>query len=357
MTAAPTDQGREQGATQGKPGPRHGDIGRSASRRPEQGRQAGPRRDQRTGVDADQQSREAQRRVGRGRLEGEIGRQVVDQIGAESPQPAHPQQCRPGLAMPRRDRQHTAEALIVGELDDQEQHADTQHELPGQQPPGQQVMLADGAAHHQDRRGHRGGQQHVDPQQEGRSEGAAHEHRHDQQPAMRNRLGRRPAIAATQGPAEDQGQDGHRDQDADRGRRPHHRSEPYVMVAREYAGREQIGEVGHRQEQRRRVGQPDRGVREQRSIQVQLAGQRQHDRSQQHRGGVQRQHSRRDHGDEDDQQPEPEDGTTRQPRRGPGHGGEHAEPVGEFRHHGDADQETQDRADPNASSPRCTRQL
>ena len=72
----------------------------AASRGPEQRRDRAPHRDDGSGVDADEQGREPRRRVGHGRLEREVGRQVVDAVGGQHAEAADAEEVGRAGAVP-----------------------------------------------------------------------------------------------------------------------------------------------------------------------------------------------------------------------------------------------------------------
>ncbi len=109
--------------------------------------------------------------------------------------------------------------------------------------------------------------------------------------------------------------------------------------------REEVREVGHRQEQRARVREPHGGERERERIEPGVAGEHDDHGCQQHGGGVEGEEDRAERRDHHDQQPE-DQGTPASPARGLlGDGREDARLRREFRHDRYRCDEEEDRPD------------
>ena len=117
------------------------------------------------------------------------------------------------------------------------------------------------------------------------------------------------------------------------------RAQPEVLL------RQQVGQVGHRQQQRGGVGQPDRRERERQRAQPQLRGHREADRREQHGGGVDAEHPRRDRRERREQQEQRDPAAAGDPGGDVRRDVEQPRVVAQVGDHLDQHQEQQDRPD------------
>jgi hypothetical protein len=116
---------------------------------------------------------------------------------------------------------------------------------------------------------------------------------------------------------------------------------------REPVQRQQVGQDGHGQEQGGGVGQPDGGHREGERVQPELTGDRDHHRGQQHRRRVEAEEDRREAREDDHEQPQQPGAAMTGAGRPVAGNVEDPCGVGDLGHHGDGDQEDQDRTHPD----------
>lgn len=110
--------------------------------------------------------------------------------------------------------------------------------------------------------------------------------------------------------------------------------------------RKQVGQIGHRQQQRRCVRQPDGRQGERERAQTDVPRQDDHHRGEQHRGRVEREKNRAQRGDQHDEEPKDPGATAAPTRRLLRQGGEQPGFGRQLGHDGHGDHEQENRPDP-----------
>ena len=334
-------------AGEGEATPVDRQSGRVAALGPEHRGQAGPRGDQRPDPDPDEQGAEPLGAAGGDGLEREVGRQVVEHVGAAGGHPGQAEQGQRPLAGAGEPAGHRRQAVLVGELHQEEERPHGHDEQPRHQLQVEQVPSPDEAGEHHRPARDPGHHRHPARQRQGRAQGQAGEGGdHDGRPRTRQRC-RLVVLPAGEGEGAPVQHREHRDGDehGDQARQRHQRD--VLRGAQvEVAQREQVGEVGDRQEERGGVGEQHRGHREEHGVDPQPYGDRQHHRGEQHGGGVEGEH--RGAGDGDRHQPDPD--AAYRPVRGVHHAVgdqvEEAQAGAQLGEHRREHEEQEDRADP-----------
>lgn len=124
------DQRHDQQPKRREARPGHGDVQRPEPvGGPQQGRQRRPRGEQRPGVDTDEHRRQAQRRIGEG-LQGQVGRQVADGIGADHRSRQQAEELDDGVPRARDGTQPIAQPQPMSRLRRQEQAGGEDQQRP-----------------------------------------------------------------------------------------------------------------------------------------------------------------------------------------------------------------------------------
>ena len=304
-------------------------------------------RDERAGVRADEDRHEPARVAVRGRLEGQVGGQVVDRVRAERGRRGESQELTRSPASTGEVDEPLQVAAVVSRGDDDGQRREARGHGPGDRESSQRRGRPHrrGDAEHEGR--HAGDGPWREPRGEGRPDEQA-DRPGDPQHDRVVRVGRRiDDIPPGQGRPVQRGDDEQRRDDRGargRGGEPH--------VARvvdahrlEAVQREEVREVRDREQERAGVRDPQRRQRERPWRGADLAGDRQRHRGEQHGGRVERQHDRAGDREAGEEEPQPQHPAPAVPRQPVARDVEHPCAVAQLGDDRDREEEGDDRRD------------